>query len=78
MGYFPFANNHFQMGVTVMGFTEQFWHDLIRKQHNRYYTIFWSAPWRYTIEQKQGQQQRTHCSGQFWIMSVLPYSMHLK
>ena len=25
MGCFPFANFHFQMGVTVMGFGEPFW-----------------------------------------------------
>ena len=27
MRYFPFANYHFQMGVTVMGFAEHFGQD---------------------------------------------------
>ena len=26
MGCYPFANSHFQMGVTVMGFAEHFGH----------------------------------------------------
>ena len=26
MGYFPFTNYYFQMGVTVMGFAEDFGH----------------------------------------------------
>ena len=29
MGCFPFANSHFQMGATVMGFAEHFGHRLI-------------------------------------------------
>ena len=29
MGYFPFANSRFQMGVTVMGFAEDFGHEMV-------------------------------------------------
>ena len=34
MGCFPFANSHFQMGFTVMGFAEHFggWIELTKKQ----------------------------------------------
>ena len=29
MGWFPFANSRFQMGVTVMGFAEHFGHCIL-------------------------------------------------
>ena len=40
MGNFPFANSRFQMGVTAMGFAEDFGHYLFGKILNQIFTKF--------------------------------------
>ena len=44
MGCFPFANYHFQMGVTVMGFVEHFGQKLVIVLNEElfYYNLTWT------------------------------------